>query len=232
MMFTAKLLTAAPKRWTRKQVQDMLQRDSDQGKWSLIWDAADEDNMEAIERMVDDAMGSGPVKPILDWIGQHCPKLLETAGRGEDELLLRKLLQLGGRRSEPSGEAMSQLQNDPDCEFILRNGQEWGSAQIHEIMAEGACHWNTSELFLAGKVEAVVIGYAVGPEGLAHGEWHQHTWGLRGGQVVETTESNTSATKYFGAVLSRDQAERFAKKCKKRKRGMGMIRTYQGGANA
>ncbi len=112
--------------------------------------------------------------------------------------------------------------------MILSRGKEMsGEGMVKLHMADGECHWNTAKLFQQGKVDKIVVGYALNAQG-----WHQHTWGEKDGKVVETTPSNFINKKYFGAPLDDKEGAAFAKFAEKNRPGMGMVRTHQGGSIA
>lgn len=120
--------------------------------------------------------------------------------------------------------AFHQLINDPDCEFILSHGKIYNRRPVFIKGVEAECHWNVANLYKQKKIDAIVIGYA---QNIKNG-WHQHTWGLKGNNVIETTESNKNDVLRFGAILSGSKLSQFIKMCKKYGPGEGMIRTQQG----
>ncbi len=118
-------------------------------------------------------------------------------------------------------DAARQLKNDPDKDLILERGKfTSGSGKTQMIGAEGQCHWNTAKLFKDGKIDSIVIGYAHNPSA----GWHQHTWGLKSGKIVETTASNVSSTRYFGATLSKSESTKFAHWAEANPPGGGVVR--------
>lgn len=126
--------------------------------------------------------------------------------------------------------APHQAASDPDLDLIIERGKSWTKGEVDADPAylgpDSQCHWNTSKLFRDGKIDAVVIGYAKNSEG-----WHQHTWGTKGGKVVETTESNHQNSDWFGAPLSAPQSKKFAEHALREgnKPGQGNVRTSSGG---
>ena len=126
--------------------------------------------------------------------------------------------------------APQQLANDPDLDKILRQGSLMqGKGKLFARGVDGRCHWNTAELYKDKEIDSICIGIAHSPRN--GGGWYQHTWGLKGGKVVETTVSNNDSDKYFGVVLSKQQATKFVKNLTSAKYapGNGMVRTKQGG---
>lgn len=122
--------------------------------------------------------------------------------------------------------AIDQFLDDPDLDMIARRGMPYGPAKIRlNGLPDGECHWNTAQLFAEGKIDQIVVGYARNEFG-----WHQHTWGLKDGKVVETTASNFDNTHYFGAPLDDAEARAFVKLTGDNPSGGGMVRTSRGGA--
>ena len=66
-----------------------------------------------------------------------------------------------------------------------------------------SCHETTALAWFAGKLDAVVTGYALSEDGL----WRQHSWGLSNNVVIEPTEKRTA---YFGIELHGEAANEFA----------------------
>lgn len=127
---------------------------------------------------------------------------------------LRK--KLGGQINDPWG----QVRNDPDLLRITSEGKKMSPKGMLKVpMVGGECHWNTSKLFKQGKVDQIVIGYAKGPYG-----WHQHTWGMKDGKVVETTEGNFDNSEFFGLPLEGEEAGKFAEWVEKNPPGGGVVR--------
>src|SRR5579875_1884149 len=91
------------------------------------------------------------------------------------------------------------------CRFLLSHGGELvvphlapddflerllSSATVSSVsklrLVQGSpssCHANVSALWAQARVEAIGTGYALSADGL----WRQHSWGLAGPDVVETT---------------------------------------------
>jgi hypothetical protein len=98
------------------------------------------------------------------------------------------------------------LADDPDINLIAKNGRTFqivGKA-FHEMEAH-QCHRNSSKLFMRKKVDSIGTGYALN----RRGSWTQHSWGLKGGKIVETTYPNFMI--YYGTVLKGNEAKAFAK---------------------
>lgn len=66
----------------------------------------------------------------------------------------------------------------------------------------GRCHANVARLYVTGELDCVVSGFC-----LDAGVWRQHTWGLRAGEVTETTSRREA---YFGVELTGPGAALFA----------------------
>jgi hypothetical protein len=65
------------------------------------------------------------------------------------------------------------------------------------------CHLNAVRLWRAEECDAIGTGYALSADGL----WREHSWGVRDGHLVETTEPRI---KYLGVVMSDARATWFA----------------------
>lgn len=65
------------------------------------------------------------------------------------------------------------------------------------------CHGNVVRLWRAGQAR-IATGYALSDDGL----WREHSWGVRDGTVVETTEPRQS---YWGVLVDDDDAGDFAR---------------------
>lgn len=123
---------------------------------------------------------------------------------------------------------LGQILDDPDLEKIMKDGDLLENPDIiRNLGTDGECHWNTGKLYSAGEVDTIVVGYAKNEFG-----WHQHTWGLKGGKVVETTASNLENTAYLGVSLSPEQSSRFAAFLARPENapGNGNVRTRRGGS--
>ena len=117
----------------------------------------------------------------------------------KDELaIIARLEDLGGKRVAWRGP-------DEDSHIIASRGQVFDGESTMMRGEPRDCHGNTSVLWADGKVDHIVTGYALSPDGV----WRQHTWGLQGsGEIVETT---VAREKYFGVVLTDEEAAKFAK---------------------
>lgn len=120
--------------------------------------------------------------------------------------------------------ALDQYVNDPDKELIAARGRDW--TKIGKLFngPDGKCHWNVAKLYESGAIDGIVIGYAHNFQG-----WHQHTWGLIGRSLVETTIDNQINDHWFGVKLGPKRTQIFIDRCRKYGPGMGMIRTTRGG---
>lgn len=61
-------------------------------------------------------------------------------------------------------------------------------------MKQSNCHENCAQLLKQNKIESCVFGYALSDDGL----FRSHSWGLKDGQIVETTEERLL---YFGYII-------------------------------
>lgn len=127
---------------------------------------------------------------------------LEAAARRQPALrkLQARLVQLGGLQLVPP------LSRDPDLRLILRRGEARGGSSARRGRGRRSdCHGNVSRLFLKSPATfAIATGYALSDDGL----WRPHSWGVRNGVVIETTEPRLV---YFGITLSRAQGRAFAR---------------------
>lgn len=126
---------------------------------------------------------------------------LKVVGRGEpstkkERALVEKLGNVGGA-------TVVWLGNEPDAAKIESRGVRVDGKGAKLIEGEpNACHSNTVTLYLAGKVDQIVTGYALSGDNM----WRQHTWGLKGDTVVETTVPRDV---YFGFTLTGPEAADF-----------------------
>jgi hypothetical protein len=135
------------------------------------------------------------------------------------DLLIQRLLSLGGRKMFGD-----QIYYDPDCKFIFTSGKSFPAFPKYLIaMNDHECHWNISNLYKQSMLSEIVIGYALSYDE----DWFQHTWGMCGETLIETSEINFNNIKlYFGAVLF--DPDRFVDWCKKNPPGSGRVRrTYE-----
>ena len=94
------------------------------------------------------------------------------------------------------------MTND-EVQDIADHGRMFPGRGSMEITGEQShCHSNVAGLYQAKRVDTIVTGFALSKDGL----WREHTWGLKGGRVVETTERRV---KYFGMVLEKAAALEF-----------------------
>jgi len=117
-----------------------------------------------------------------------------------------------------------QFENDPDKALIAVTGRDWTKIGILYNGTDTQCHWNVAKLFRSGIIDGIVIGYAHNFQG-----WHQHTWGLKGRSLVETTTDNKINDHWFGARLGPKRTKIFVDRCMANPPGGGMIRTMRGG---
>lgn len=133
---------------------------------------------------------------------------------------------LSGASGDTRLVAINQFLDDPDLDRIAARGVAYGPPAVRlQGLPDGECHWNAAKLLSEGKIDQIVVGYARNEHG-----WHQHTWGLKDGKVVETTASNFTNTHYFGAPLTDGEAKAFVKLTGDNPAGGGMVRTSRGGS--
>jgi SPP1 gp7 family putative phage head morphogenesis protein len=136
----------------------------------------------------------------------------------EVEELRNKLLSLSRDSRKVIG---GQIDNDPDVLALLERGElQKGTSKKMVHMTDGECHWNIAELYGKDDIDDIVLGYARGPDG----DWHQHTWGLKNGKIIETTQGNATATEYYGMKLTKTEAKAFANHAKANPPGGGVVR--------
>jgi hypothetical protein len=127
---------------------------------------------------------------------------LKVVGRGEpstkkERALVEKLGSVGGV-------TVVWLGDEPDAAKIESRGVRTDGKGAKLVEGEpNACHSNTVTLYLAGKVDQIVTGYALNN---SDNMWRQHTWGLKGDRVVETTVPRDV---YFGFTLTGPEAADF-----------------------
>lgn len=132
----------------------------------------------------------------------------------------------------PKGPAETQAQNDPDLGKIINHGETF--TRLHpntekcKATGHGACHWNSAAEYRAGNADRIAIGYAHHPIT----GWHQHTWGVKDGRVVEATPHDFHNTHWHGTVLSKEESDAFAAHVEKKEnyKGAGNVRTKKGGS--
>lgn len=154
-------------------------------------------------------------------------RLATTASRTGLEELEKQFskLQIKPATIAPYPETSQQALTDPDLAWIAKDGRKFRQVVKRYNGPEGRCHWNTAQLYDAKYIDHIVIGYAHNAQG-----WHQHTWGLLNGGVVETTPSNFENDLWFGVVLNPSQSRGFVKLCKDHKPGEGKVRSRLGGS--
>lgn len=119
------------------------------------------------------------------------------------------------------GQAKHQLKNDPDKELLLKHGAfQSGAGKVMKPRDDGSCHWNVAAMHAKGEIDHIVVGYALNESA----GWHQHTWGEKGGKIIETTPSNADATRYYGMKLSPAQAKQFKAHTEAHPPGGGVVR--------
>lgn len=145
---------------------------------------------------------------------------------------LNKHLKSINGKSIPSGHAQTQVHNDPDLHKIMKHGKTFTklhtNTQKCKTTNHGECHWNAAAEYKAGNADRIAIGYAHHPET----GWHQHTWGVKGGKVVEPSPHDRDNTHWHGRVLSKKESDAFAAHVSKKQNypGAGNVRTHKGGS--
>jgi hypothetical protein len=126
---------------------------------------------------------------------------LEQAAKAQPELIpfRDQLLRLGGVDFVPP------IKPDIDLPVLLSQGRLAEGEVSAEEMDAGYCHENVAELWTdkSRGITGMGVGYALSEDGL----WRQHSWAMRNEDIVETTAMRV---KYFGVVLTGNQADQFA----------------------
>jgi|SRR5579871_364592 len=93
--------------------------------------------------------------------------------------LKKVLVKLGGSHLAVPPEPDSGLSLLIQCGFIMTG------PVVLKLMEPGACHFNSSRLWVEKKhgVGGIGTGYALSDDGI----WRQHSWGVRREGLVETT---------------------------------------------
>ncbi len=118
--------------------------------------------------------------------------------KGWDELLI-KLKKHGGEMLVPMPEP------EEDVERLLDRGRIFDTRKLKLAPGQpNKCHHNVSRLWAVNAQMQLVTGYS-----LTDNLWVQHSWlwDLTTDELIETTDPRV---KYFGAVLSEDEAHLFA----------------------
>src|SRR5205085_2023148 len=147
--------------------------------------------------------GMGPRISVNEEPSERTTEVSKDASKLEG-----KLLEAGGNYIA----AKHQMETDPDLSRILSEGKFISTKGSMEMLGkDGECHQNAGKLFEERKIDAIAIGYARTPPGPWEDQWHQHTWGMKDGKIVETTRSNVGNRAYYGVTLSSKESAAFAK---------------------
>ena len=115
--------------------------------------------------------------------------------------LEQKLLAHGGIRMV--------YRHEPDIQLLLARGKFLEEHADIVAGERGQCHCNVAHLWSEQREAlAIVTRYALSADGL----WRQHSWLLRqkpGQDESRLIETTVSRGKYFGAILTEAEAERF-----------------------
>jgi hypothetical protein len=82
-------------------------------------------------------------------------------------------------------------------DYLRNHGREFSTiGLVMYPLRPGECHWNVSDSSLITEPGyRIGHGFALGDDGL----WYPHSWGIRGGNVVETCPlKGEGRAKYFG----------------------------------
>jgi hypothetical protein len=107
------------------------------------------------------------------------------------------LLSLGGQLVVPP------MHPDGMVRRLLVDGLRFADVPlVVETGERNDCHGNVVRLWRSEKAE-IATGYALSDDGL----WREHSWGVRDGAVVETTEPRQC---YWGVVIDQHDAAEYA----------------------
>jgi hypothetical protein len=112
--------------------------------------------------------------------------------------LRNKLLSIEGEEVVPNKE--------PDIDLLLNEGRIIEPIEVIKFdMQSSQCHRNSRYLYLDNpSITEIGTGWALSEDGL----WRQHSWAMRGDELVETTESRK---KYYGVLLTGEALDTFLK---------------------
>jgi len=114
------------------------------------------------------------------------------------KILEKKLLAIGGTRLVPMP--------DRDLETLVETGEHQVGFRVQKHRGlSSRCHGNSAKLWLRRQHRGfrIATGYALTDDGL----WRQHSWGVEGKVLFETTVTRTA---YFGVYLSPPDSVEFA----------------------
>jgi hypothetical protein len=94
---------------------------------------------------------------------------------------------------------------DPDIPALVKTGSLMSGPVRLKVMTRSACHLNVARLWRRARrtLTGIGTGYVLSLDGL----WRQHSWGMRGESIIETT---VERLKYFGLLLQGTDADEFA----------------------
>lgn len=153
-----------------------------------------------VDQLIEDVVSrAGDKEGVRKWLEDTRLENEKQAQRSDTRrAVLQKLSAIGGIGMV--------YMPDPDLALLAENGRSFSPS--NRVMALGRpnqCHSNVGRLFTRGRVDSIVVGYALPSDDFM---WRQHTWGLKDGHLVETTYKYE---KYFGVELTTAQAKKFAR---------------------
>lgn len=119
------------------------------------------------------------------------------ANKDEELVKLRnQLLNIGGNEVVPT--------HEPDIDLLLSDGQVFDPLDIVQYnMRPSHCHQNCRYLYQNNPaVTEIATGWALSNDSL----WRQHSWGMRGDEIAETTKPRET---YFGVILRGEYLDEF-----------------------
>lgn len=129
--------------------------------------------------------------PTYDDVLTRIDRLLGEARGGLADKLRAKLLSLGGTDVDRD------MPSDPDLPEIVASGKVWPHrGAVFKRGKPVNCHANVARLCLQDEGVIPVTGYALSADGL----WRSHSWAVKDGRVIETTQRRVG---YFGVEVPR-----------------------------
>ena len=126
----------------------------------------------------------------------------KVAGKSEDA---RKVLTRLTDRGK-NGTVICLLGEERDINLLASRGRLFSEKdRLFKQMQPNECHTNSANLFSRKNVDGIGTGFALTKDGI----WGSHSWGLKGGKIVETTYKGF--IRYFGVELKGKEAKAFVK---------------------
>lgn len=151
---------------------------------------------------------------INSYVEQQYEHHLARARKFKLVPLFHKLLSFGGEyvvlgSIETSKRRLNiarRVQNALSHTLVTKDDIACGTASFHPMVPK-RCHWNVAALYLTCKIDKIATGFVL-TKLETHTYWLAHTWGIKDGKVIETTDANKDALMYYGIVLTDKEAKR------------------------